>query len=75
MRTVPPPRSRALPRRLAALAAALGLAWLGAGAPLTGCASEPVGRSTTTTKKTIETPTEKTTVTETKKKETTIDPH
>ncbi len=62
-------------RWISALAAVLSLAWLGAGTGLSGCASEPVGKSTTTTKKTIETPTEKTTVTETKKKETTIDPN
>jgi hypothetical protein len=40
-----------------------------------GCESEPVGHSKTVQKKTIDTPTEKTTVTETKEKDTRIDPH
>jgi hypothetical protein len=38
-----------------------------------GC-SEPVGRSKTTSKQTVDTPTGKTTVTETREKSTTIDP-
>jgi hypothetical protein len=75
VRTIAPHSSRSPARPFATLAAVLGLGWIAAGAPLSGCASEPVGKSTTTTKKTIETPTEKTTVTETRKKETTIDPH
>lgn len=42
---------------------------------LAGCAgSEPVGHSKTTTKSTTETPTEKTTVTETHEKNTTLTP-
>lgn len=43
-------------------------------AGFTGCASEPVGRTKTTTKTTTDTPTEKTTVTETHEKNTTITP-
>ena len=39
-----------------------------------GCASEPVGYSKTTTKTTTDTPEEKTTVTETREKNTTITP-
>lgn len=41
---------------------------------MSGCASEPVGYSKTTTKTTTDTPSEKTTVTETREKETTITP-
>ncbi|MBX3379374.1 MAG: hypothetical protein KF805_04715 [Phycisphaeraceae bacterium] len=41
---------------------------------LCSCASEPVGYSKTTTKTTTDTPTEKTTVTETREKNTTITP-
>ncbi|MGH7244610.1 MAG: hypothetical protein ACREJD_14455 [Phycisphaerales bacterium] len=43
---------------------------------LGGCASsEPVGYSKSTTKTTTDSPTEKTTVTETREKNTTITPH
>lgn len=42
---------------------------------LCSCASEPVGYSKTTTKTTTDTPTEKTTVTETHEKNTTITPN
>lgn len=50
-------------------------ACLGASALVLGCAaSEPVGYSKTTTKTTTDTPSEKTTVTETREKETTITP-
>lgn len=41
---------------------------------LAGCASEEVGHSKTTTKRTIDTPTEKTIVTETHEKDTTLTP-
>ncbi len=42
---------------------------------ITGCqADEPVGHSKTTTKQTIDTPTEKTTVTETHEKDTKVYP-
>jgi len=39
-----------------------------------GCATEDVGHSKTTTKKTTDTPTERTTVTETHEKDTTLTP-
>jgi hypothetical protein len=45
-----------------------------AGFLASGCASEPVGYSKTTTETTNDTPTEKTTVTETREKNTTITP-
>jgi hypothetical protein len=39
-----------------------------------GCADEPVGHSKTTTKTTVDTPTEKTTTTETHEKDTRVVP-
>lgn len=56
-----------------ALTTALGVT-LCAGFLASGCASEPVGYSKTTTETTNDTPTEKTTVTETREKNTTITP-
>lgn len=54
------------------LAAAIGLG-VGAGlAAVGGCASDPVGHTKTTEKRVIDTPTEKTTVTETHEKDTKI---
>lgn len=52
---------------------AVGLSCVLIGAPM-GCESEPVGHSKTVEKKTIDTPTEKTTVTETREKDTRINP-
>jgi len=67
--------SLALPRIAAALASVGMITVFAVAAGVGGCASdEPVGKSTTTTKKTVETPDEKITVTETKKKETTVNP-
>lgn len=64
------------PDWMAAIIAAGLLALLAVPITTGGCASdEPVGRSSTTTKRTTETPSEKTTVTETRKKETTVQPH
>ena len=54
---------------------AVGLVGIGGVCLIAGCAgSEPVGHSKTTTKSTTETPTEKTTVTETHEKNTTLHP-
>lgn len=54
--------------------AGLALVSLGSVASLTGCTTDEVGRSKTTTKETINSPTQKSTVTETKTKETTFTP-
>ncbi len=68
------------PRRLSAiLSRIVGIAVLGAAltllAGLSACAAdEPVGHSKTTTKRTIDTPTTKTTVTETHDKDTKMYP-
>jgi len=67
---------RARRTAVAGLAAAgmLSALALGSLATLTGCATDEVGRSKTTTKQTIDSPTQKSTVTETKTKETTFTP-
>ncbi len=62
------------PHRLLSLAAAGSALLMVLG--FAGCAAdEPVGHSKTTTKKVIDTPTEKTTVTETHEKDTKLTPH
>ena len=62
-----------VPHRLLGLAAAGSVFLLVLG--FAGCAAdEPVGHSKTTTKKVIDTPTEKTTVTETHEKDTKLTP-
>ena len=54
--------------------AAVTLGCLGAVVFLSGCTTDEVGRSKVTTKETINSPTQKSTVTETKTKETTFTP-
>lgn len=58
--------------RVTATLSAFVFVWLGGIVCLSGCASDEPGYSKTTTKTTVDTPTEKTTTTETHEKETKI---
>jgi hypothetical protein len=65
-RLIPPVRPLLAAAAIASLLLPLGL--------FGGCADEPVGHTKTTTKTTVDTPTEKTTTTETHEKDTRMSP-